>query len=300
MSETRHYGDAVARSHGLRGAPALVATVAEDTRMAVTKISIPAGQVGLRNPVPPQDALVAALFLRDLPYNELWKRGRPYLRQGYAADSLRIVDLEHELSSYVAHPQAALSFYIPRRSFALLTQDGGRLPASLCCEPGIADPVMAHLGHSLIPALDRPAEAASLFVEHVFLAILSHLAHRYGNVGAAKPLRHGGLSTPQERRATDYLASHFDRDMSLAEVAQACGLSRSYFIRAFRQATGMTPHRWVQRYRIARAKEMLRVGKMTLADIAAGCGFADQSHFTRVFGKLEGISPGTWRRQRAD
>jgi AraC family transcriptional regulator len=59
----------------------------------------------------------------------------------------------------------------------------------------------------------------------------------------------------------------------------------------------MPPHRWLLMHRAKRAKDLLRGMKMPIAEIAGACGFADQSHFTRVFSKAFRISPGAWRRQ---
>ena len=85
-------------------------------------------------------------------------------------------------------------------------------------------------------------------------------------------------------------------DPSMAEVANECRLSSSYFARAFKQTTGVPPFRWLTNQRVVRAKELLQDPWRELADIAQLCGFVDQSHFTRVFSKSEGHSPGRWRR----
>ena len=69
-----------------------------------------------------------------------------------------------------------------------------------------------------------------------------------------------------------------------------------YFARAFKQATGVRPYTWLTKQRVERAKELLRDPSRKLADIAQLCGFVDQSHFTRVFSRSEGYSPGRWRR----
>ena len=82
----------------------------------------------------------------------------------------------------------------------------------------------------------------------------------------------------------------------MAGVANECRLSSSYFARAFKQTTGTPPFRWLTNQRIVRAKELLQDPSRELADIAQLCGFVDQSHFTRVFSKSEGHSPGRWRR----
>ena len=106
-----------------------------------------------------------------------------------------------------------------------------------------------------------------------------------------------GLPRWQVRRARDFLVANLAMNISTADVAAACGLSRCYFISAFRRATGETPHLCLLRYRVRKAKVLLD-GPMSIAEIALTCGFADQSHLTRIFAKHTGISPGAWRRER--
>jgi AraC family transcriptional regulator len=62
----------------------------------------------------------------------------------------------------------------------------------------------------------------------------------------------------------------------------------------------LAPHQWLQQRRIDKAKQLLRADTMALAEVAAACGFADQSHFTRVFTRTLGIGPGHWRRAHRD
>lgn len=104
------------------------------------------------------------------------------------------------------------------------------------------------------------------------------------------------LSWAHEVNAKHILRSGLDRPVSNTEVAEACNLSRSHFTRAFKHATGLTPHLWLQAERVQHAQALLLNSALCLADIAAACGFADQSHFTRVFAKATGVPPGRWRR----
>ncbi len=78
-------------------------------------------------------------------------------------------------------------------------------------------------------------------------------------------------------------------------MASACGLSRGYFVKAFYQTTGLPPHRWLIVQRVERAKEWMRNPNLPLSMIADACGFADQSHFSRTFMRLTGVSPRRWR-----
>ncbi|MDB5893475.1 MAG: hypothetical protein JWQ88_1006 [Rhodoferax sp.] len=175
-------------------------------------------------------------------------------------------------------------------------EEGVRRRDGLSAQAGVSDPVLGHLLQALMPALERPSEAGRLFVEHMAVATGMHLLNRYGGARLAAPVRRG-LSTLQERRAKEMLRHRLEGDVSIAEVAQACGLSRSHFIRAFRQTTGQTPHQWLMACRVERARELLTTSALPLAEVAVACGFADQSHFTRVFAQLAGLPPGQWRRQ---
>jgi AraC-like DNA-binding protein len=100
------------------------------------------------------------------------------------------------------------------------------------------------------------------------------------------------------RRAKEILVANSSGQILLADVARECGLSRQYFTKAFKATTGLAPHRWLQQHRIDRAKQFLSGASLPIADIAIQCGFADQSHLTRVFGRIVGTSPAQWRRDR--
>jgi AraC family transcriptional regulator len=112
------------------------------------------------------------------------------------------------------------------------------------------------------------------------------------------PLRRGGLAPWQERRAKELLEAHLDGQVALAELAAACEHSVRHFARCFRQSTGQSPHRWLIGRRLDKAQSLLEHSAPSLHDVASACGFASQSHFTRVFTRAMGVSPGVWRRRR--
>ncbi len=135
-----------------------------------------------------------------------------------------------------------------------------------------------------------------LFVDHVLFALGVHVAQTYGGMRPlSRPVR-GGLAPWQVRRAKEILSANLDGRVSLKEVAKECGLSVSHFSRAFRRTTGVAPHHWLMTRRVEAAKEKLRDGRSSLLDAALASGFSDQSHLTRVFAGIVGLSPGAWRR----
>jgi AraC-like DNA-binding protein len=88
-----------------------------------------------------------------------------------------------------------------------------------------------------------------------------------------------------------YLEAHYMDNPSLETLAQIAGLSPFHFVRVFRQATGLPPHTYLTQLRINRAKAQLQAGD-PIADVAAATGFSDQSHLTRRFKRIVGVTPG--------
>jgi len=117
-------------------------------------------------------------------------------------------------------------------------------------------------------------------------------------LGAERPPRRTRvLASWEVRRATDYLMTHLSEAVPLAALAGLTGLSQWHFTRAFKAATGVSPHRWQLNARIAKAEELLLSGSMPQAQIALEVGFAEQSHLCRVFKNVIGVSPGAWLRE---
>ena len=112
---------------------------------------------------------------------------------------------------------------------------------------------------------------------------------------------HSTRLTRTEAQAADLapvlqrLGDEFARAPSLAELAALAGLGRFQLLRRFRRVFGTTPHGWLMQHRAERARTLLRRGS-SIADAAAQCGFADQSHLTRVFTQRFGFTPGAWKK----
>jgi AraC family transcriptional regulator len=109
-------------------------------------------------------------------------------------------------------------------------------------------------------------------------------------------LRSGGLAAWQARRAVEYIEDHLGLKMEVRDMADFVALSPSHFSRAFKQSLGSSPMAYVAARRVERAKLMMTSTRERLTHIALACGFADQSHFTRSFHRIVGMSPALWRR----
>lgn len=146
-----------------------------------------------------------------------------------------------------------------------------------------------------LQAANRDLAAALAQIDALKNALQSENAMLREDAAVAR----GGLAPWQLRAAKAMLDEDSQDAVTVEQLAAACGLSVRHFSRAFRQSTGVPPHRWRLRRRVDRAQDLLRDPAPSLADIALACGFGDQSHFTRVFAAVVGQSPGKWRRLRA-
>jgi AraC family transcriptional regulator len=93
------------------------------------------------------------------------------------------------------------------------------------------------------------------------------------------------------RRVLEYIEAHLEQDLLLRDLAKVADLSPYHFARTFKRSVGSSPHRYVLRRRIERAKYHLAAGELSLAAVALACGFGSQSHFTAHFRAATGLTP---------
>ncbi|WP_130908251.1 MULTISPECIES: AraC family transcriptional regulator [unclassified Pseudomonas] len=105
----------------------------------------------------------------------------------------------------------------------------------------------------------------------------------------------GGLSPQRQQLVRQLILERLDEPLEVTELAQACGLSRSHFSRAFKSSIGYSPQDWIRQQRIARAKRLIQHTDLSLTQISLECGFCDQAHFCHMFTRSEGINPFAWR-----
>ncbi|SEO91133.1 AraC-type DNA-binding protein [Luteibacter sp. UNC138MFCol5.1] len=142
----------------------------------------------------------------------------------------------------------------------------------------------------------QPSDA---FVEHLSNALVAARDAAGAPLDAGASSVRGGLATWQLRLAFEHLTRELDASRAVQGAAQACRTSRGHFSRAFKASTGVSPSRWHMERRIREAERLLAQRDIPLVEIAARCGFSDQSHFTNVFSRLRHVSPGAWRRRKA-
>jgi AraC family transcriptional regulator len=163
---------------------------------------------------------------------------------------------------------------------------------------GRRDPILHDLGRVLLRLLAEPGPATALMMDALSRAIGVHLLRCYG--GGVPPAHAApSLGSVRLQRVVEFMSENLARPDSLAELAAVCGLSRTHFGRAFRQASGRTPVGYLTWLRIEKAKEMLRTSRAPIAEIAESCGFGQAQYFATVFQREIGLTPSVWRREHA-
>ena len=148
----------------------------------------------------------------------------------------------------------------------------------------------------LVSALGEGSAASPLEQESRLQDVLGHLILRHGTERLTPAPQPAGAAREAIRRARQYLEEHAERAVTLAELARVAGLSASHLCWAFGAAVGMPPHAYQTQVRVVRAKALLVSGYLPLAQVAAEVGFASQSHLTRHFARLVGVTPGRYVR----
>ena len=106
----------------------------------------------------------------------------------------------------------------------------------------------------------------------------------------------GPLSAPGRRRIQDYIRTHLDRNITVADVADCVDMSPAHFSRLFKATVGKTPYQYILHERVQKAQDLLATTDFSIAEIALRVGFSNQSHLTRRFRKVTHTTPAAYRR----
>ncbi len=154
----------------------------------------------------------------------------------------------------------------------------------------MASPVTELIFRALVCDLHDGSPAGALVGDGLIVALIAHL--RGADPGAQQG---GGLAPVVRKRVLAHMEDRLACPVTLAELAGLAHMSARHFCRAFHASTGYSPHQYLLRQRVERAKALLGEGKMPLSEIAQSVGFTDQSQFTRTFKRHAGITPASYR-----
>ena len=160
--------------------------------------------------------------------------------------------------------------------------------------PQFVDADICQAGEMLLDALNSPVGSAVMF-ESFARIFLTKLIHKYGLEKSDEIAFNRSFTSSHYKRVLDFIATHFNDNITLEMMAAQAGISTYHFARLFKQTIGQSPHQFLMHYRVEQARKQLAKPNTLIADIAITCGFSDQAHFTRVFKQITGKTPKQYR-----
>lgn len=281
----------------LKDLPTGEVTLSASTSFSFARFKSDKGLPEIARPVVGEHGYIVALQLKAIPFIEQFFGNRRVSSGPYPVGGVSAIDLRDEPAVLLPNPFDALVLYVTQDALDEVSY-AHQAPhvEQLVWPQGTVDLVVHQLGQTLLTSLDHSQQTSRLFLDHVLHALKCHLVWSYGGVGLSAPRFRGGLSSRQIRTATELLEANLEGSISLQQVAEACELSVSHFARAFKTTFRRPPYRWLIERRVDRARDLMTNTRLSLADIAIQCGFADQSAFNRSFKRIHGATPGIWRR----
>ncbi len=189
-------------------------------------------------------------------------------------------------------------YIAPRRFDRTLRDVFDREPRSVALLPEIggADPLVTALMQAMLdPGLDTNPDAR-LARDSWFEALLARLAQNGSTLAADGPRARNALAPRTLARLKAHIEANLANEVTLDSLAVVAGLSRFHLCRAFREATGLPPHAYLNRARLAASRRLLRSTDMPIRDVARACGFASPNQFATSFRKSLGVTPTSFRR----
>lgn len=228
-----------------------------------------------------------AISVIDRGVGTLWYRGANHIAP---AGSLGILNPDEIHTGSVYGTEWTYRVFYPSIDFLRHIGDSmmeRNIQMYLSPVPIVTDPALATLVRRLHTVLKE--KCSLLERESELLNTYSYLFTHY----AERPLTlHPiGKESHAVQIARDYIEANFASTVSLAQLAQTTGLSPYHLVHVFRQTMGLPPHAYLNQIRLERAKQLLLMGR-SIATVAYETGFTDQSHLTKRFKQIYGVTPG--------
>jgi AraC family transcriptional regulator len=162
---------------------------------------------------------------------------------------------------------------------------------------GKQDERIEEIAKQLLAGIEADPRASRLYIESLTHQLALHLLRHYSAPGltVGKPSLNK-LSQRKLGHAIEFIEANLSQDLTHSQLAAAAAMSPSHFAHAFRQATGLPPHRYVLNRRIEHAKTLLRHTEIPITEIAQHVGCCSHSNFTALFHKATGVAPSHYRR----
>lgn len=198
---------------------------------------------------------------------------------------------EHGWSYRMLYPSESLVRFAAREATG--RDFSPTFDTSFAADPALADRVRAT--HAVLEGNADGLRKECALVETLGAIIIRHAATPNAATGA----RPGARSTAALRRVRELLDAEYARTVTIGELAREAGLSTFHLIRVFRATFGLPPYKYLELVRIQQARRLIRLG-FPLTHVVHATGFSDQSHLTRYFKRIVGVTPGIYARAGCD
>jgi AraC family transcriptional regulator len=158
-----------------------------------------------------------------------------------------------------------------------------------------SDLLVSNVALALLSEGDAKGPSGRLYTDSLANVLAVHLLRHYSEPHPEFKFFGGGLTGHRLRKVIDFIQENHERELALAEMAEAAGISPFHFAREFKRATGLAPHQYLIKIRIERAKAWLTKSELPIVEVSLRAGFNNQSHFTRLFHQRTGLTPKAYR-----
>ena len=238
------------------------------------------------------------IFLHTAGHVETWIReGRSMRHYDLGRGRLSIIDRSSRLDSVTwSGSFRVLTFQLDHSQSARLLQT----PAALLDRPlvtrlAIQDRSLWYLLSAIAAEIRAGCLSGSQYRELLSLALVSYVHARYElsrpDTGTRTPM----LPPASRRQIESFIRANLHGDLTLSKLAAAVHVSPYHFARLFKNTFGLSPHQFVTRERVARARRLLRAERLSVAETGRAVGYCNQAHFATAFRRLTGISPRNYR-----
>lgn len=148
---------------------------------------------------------------------------------------------------------------------------------------------------ALYTDIEDGSSTGRLYGESIGTALSFYLTQKFAVFRPKIASFHGGIPSARLKRVSEYIEAHLEEDITLSALAKIAGMGPHYFCELFKQSMQLSPHQYVVRRRIERAKGFLQDSHLRVIDAGVAVGFKNQSHFTKVFKRIVGATPSQFR-----